>query len=83
MFLSTERNRARLTAYSRLDIRANNDFNFDRWKLTLYAEVMNVLGRENIRYSDLDDYNPRTGEVFFTRDSLFPFLPIAGLTIEF
>jgi hypothetical protein len=83
MFLSTERNQLRLPAYSRLDVRVNKDFNFDRWKLTLYAEVMNVLRRDNVRFSDLDDYNPNTGRVFYTRDSLFPFLPIAGLTLEF
>lgn len=82
MFVSDQRNQLRIPAYSRLDIRVNNDFHFDRWKLTLYAEVMNVLGRANVRFSDLDSVGTN-GRVFYSRDSLFPFLPIAGVTIEF
>src|SRR4030095_14322795 len=48
--LSEQRNRSRLPAYSRFDIRANKAFNFDRWKLTLYGEVLNALGHKNLRY---------------------------------
>src|SRR4029077_4667477 len=43
LVLSDQRNQVRMPAYSRLDVRANKAFNFDRWKLTLYAEILNVL----------------------------------------
>jgi outer membrane receptor protein involved in Fe transport len=79
--LSDERNQSRMPPYDRLDLRANKAFNFDRWKLTLYGEVLNVLGRKNFRYStDVDTVNRR---VSFDKDSLFPRLPIAGVRLEF
>jgi hypothetical protein len=79
--LSDQRNLARIPTYSRLDIRANKSFNFDRWKLTLYGEVLNVLRHRNIRYtSEVDTVN---GRVSVSRDSMFPLLPIAGVRIEF
>ena len=79
--LSDQRNRLRTPAYSRLDVRANKAFNFDRWKLTLYGEVLNVLGRENFRYTTEVDTVNRL--VSFDKDTMFPRLPIAGIRIEF
>jgi hypothetical protein len=70
-----------MPVYSRLDVRANKAFNFDRWKLTLYAEVLNVLARKNNRYTTtVDTVN---GRLSINRDSMFPLLPIAGLRVEF
>jgi hypothetical protein len=80
--LGEERNLLRVPAYSRLDVRANRGFFFKRSKLTLYAEVSNVLDRTHYRYSGTT-INPRTGRVFFERDTLFPLLPAAGVTLEF
>ena len=79
--LSDQRNRLRAPAYSRFDVRANKAFNFDRWKLTLYGEVLNVLGRENVRYTTQTDTVNHT--VSFDRDTMFPRLPIAGIRVEF
>jgi len=70
-----------MPVYSRLDVRANKAFNFDRWKLTLYAEVLNMLARVNDRYTTtVDTVN---GRLSINRDSMFPFLPIAGIRLEF
>ena len=46
VLLSDQRNQARIPVYSRPDVRADKAFNFDRWKLTLYGEVLNVLGAQ-------------------------------------
>jgi hypothetical protein len=79
--LSDQRNQSRVPAYSRLDVRANKAFNFDRWKLTLYGEVLNVLGRKNFRYvTDVDTVNRFMP---FDKDTMFPRLPIAGIRVEF
>jgi hypothetical protein len=83
VFLSAERNRYRPASYSRWDVRANKAFIFERWKLTLYAEVINLLNRTHTRYTGLDDLDPRTGRVFLESDTLFPLLPSVGLTVEF
>jgi hypothetical protein len=81
-FLSDVRNAERVPYYSRLDFRANKAFHFDRWKLTLYVEVLNLLARENHRYTGLNSIRP-TGEARLGHDTLLPFLPFAGLTFEF
>jgi Carboxypeptidase regulatory-like domain/TonB-dependent Receptor Plug Domain len=79
--LSDQRNQVRMPVYSRLDVRANKSFNFDRWKLTLYAEVLNLLARENIRYTTQSD--TANGRLSINRDSMFPLLPSAGIRVEF
>jgi outer membrane receptor for ferrienterochelin and colicin len=83
VFLAEERNRYRPQSYSRWDIRANKAFSFERWRLTLFAEVTNVLDQTNVRYTGLDGVDIRTGRVFLDRDTLFPILPSVGVTAEF
>jgi hypothetical protein len=81
-FLSAERNTLRLPAYGRLDLRANRTFAWGQRRLTLFAEVINVLNQENVRFTP-----PRVSTV--TRrvtglfDSLVPVIPSAGILIEF
>ena len=40
----------RLPSFARLDLRANRTFNWSRRRLTLFAEVINVLNRDNVRF---------------------------------
>jgi outer membrane cobalamin receptor len=82
LVLASEKNRVRLPQYSRLDVRVNRAFHFDRWKLTMYAEVTNILRRENERFANLRDVDT-DGTVYFFRELLLPFLPSAGMSIEF
>jgi len=83
-YLSETRNELRPAAYSRLDLRANKAWLFRGWKLTLFAEVLNVLDRTNTRYTGLDGVDVRIGgRAFFETDTLFPLLPSAGITVDF
>jgi hypothetical protein len=81
LWVASGRNQVRLPAYARLDLRANHTFNFNRRRLTLFVEVMNVLNREN--YAIDDPTVLPTGRVVSATQSLFPFLPSAGLVIDF
>ncbi|MBL8216728.1 MAG: TonB-dependent receptor [Bryobacterales bacterium] len=81
--LARQRNGSRLDPYARVDVRANKDFTFDRWKLTLYAEAVNVTNRANYRFDSFNGYNVRTGQAFVGLDQMFPILPSAGLVLEF
>lgn len=83
VFLSSERNLYRPESYSRWDVRANKAFLFERWRLTLYAEVINLLDRTHTRYTGLDGLDIRTGRALLESDTLFPLLPSAGVTVEF
>ena len=79
--VSDRRNLVRVPAYSRLDLRANRTFNIKKARLTLYAEIMNVLNHANYRYAGTSILIP-SGQVFFDRETTFPFLPAAGITVE-
>ena len=81
-FLSTERNTLRVPLYSRLDVRANRAFNLRSTRLTLFLEVMNVLGRDNVR-AERPGLNVRTHEIFGLFNSMIPRVPSAGILIEF
>jgi len=81
-FLSTERNRLRVPVYNRLDVRANRTFSWRTARLTLFAEVLNLYARENVRASQ-PAINGITQQVFGLYDSMFPVIPSAGVSIEF
>jgi len=80
--LSTLRNQARLPVYARLDVRANRTFTWSQKRLTLFVEALNVYGRSNVRFA-APGVNVRTGQAFGLFDTLFPFVPSAGVLLEF
>jgi hypothetical protein len=78
---AARRNDVRLPVYARLDLRASRTFHWSTRRLTLFAEVLNALGRENLGRTG---GSIRTsGLVTGFTESLFPRLPSAGLRIEF
>jgi CarboxypepD_reg-like domain/TonB-dependent Receptor Plug Domain len=81
-FLTNQRNTTRLPVYSRVDVRLNKAFLFKKWKLTLNGEVINVLNRTNVRFAGFDGFSG-DGRVFGQLDRTLPFLPSAGVVIEF
>jgi outer membrane receptor protein involved in Fe transport len=81
-FVTDRKNEVRLPVYTRLDLRANRTFGWSRHRLTLFAEVINVLDRENVRYSP-PSIDSRTREVRRLYESMIPIVPSAGLLIEF
>ncbi|RPJ86431.1 MAG: hypothetical protein EHM18_06250 [Acidobacteria bacterium] len=84
-FVDAFRNQVRLSDYSRLDVRAAKSFNRDRYRLTLFVEVLNLLNRDNVRFAGVgrDDVNVKTGRIRDLDHTQFPILPTAGLAIEF
>ncbi|MEQ1908717.1 MAG: carboxypeptidase-like regulatory domain-containing protein, partial [Vicinamibacterales bacterium] len=81
-FLADERNTLRIPQYSRLDIRANRVFPRRRGRLTLHVELLNALARDNLRVLP-PSINRRTFEATGLFESVLPFVPSAGLLIEF
>ncbi|HEX8028180.1 MAG TPA: TonB-dependent receptor [Vicinamibacterales bacterium] len=80
--LSTQRNGLRLPAYSRLDLRADRTFTYQKSRLTLFIEVVNATNRDNYR-ANSPGINTGTRRVFEPIEKLFPLLPVAGVLIEF
>jgi hypothetical protein len=79
--LSSVRNQVRLPRYARLDVRANRTFTFGRGRLTLFVEVMNLLGRDNFGQNQGFISGSLTAVGYTER--LIPFVPSAGFLIEF
>jgi len=79
--LGDERNTLRLPAYARLDARFDRTFSMGPHRLTLFAEVANVLNRRNLRNVPYDVN--RSGRVSGGTDSMLPILPSAGFVVEF
>jgi hypothetical protein len=81
-FLSETRNDLRLPSFARLDLRANRTFTWSTKRLTIFAEVINVLNKENVRYHP-PSIDVRTFEARRLFESLLPVVPSAGILIEF
>ena len=81
-YVSDRRNELRVPVYSRLDVRANRTFTWSQKRLTLFVEALNIYGRSNLRMSS-PGVDIRTGQAFGLFDSLFPFVPSAGVLLEF
>jgi hypothetical protein len=82
-YLSNARNQLRLPSYRRADIRWSQSWLRDRWKLTLYAEVINMTNHRNLRLASVDAIDPRTGRVSLTIERVFPIIPSVGVAFEF
>lgn len=81
-FVSDTRNNVRLPYYSRIDLRANRTHAWGQRRLTLFAEIMNVLNRDNVRFNP-PGVNTRTGAVSNPFEKMIPIVPSVGILIEF
>jgi hypothetical protein len=79
--LASTRNQVRLPPYLRVDLSGSRTFTFERSRLTVFVELINVTGRRN--------YGPAGGSIRANLDAedyvqrLIPFVPSAGLLVEF
>jgi hypothetical protein len=80
--LAEVRNGARVGAYQRTDVRLTKSKTFDRWKLTVYAEGVNVTNRLNQRFDSYNGYDG-SGRASLSFTRMFPALPSAGVMAEF
>ena len=80
--LSAGRNTLRVAPYSRLDARANRTFTWDRKRLTLFLEAINVYNRTNVRAA-LPSVNRRTFEATGLFEPMVPLIPSIGILLEF
>jgi hypothetical protein len=81
LFLAAVRNHARLPMYARLDVRASRTFTLDRGRMTMFVEVLNVLGRRNLGQAGTA-LRPEL-EIGRVAERLIPRVPSAGLLIAF
>lgn len=80
-YVASTRNLVRVPTYARVDVRANRTYNWSHRRLTLFAEVMNLLNRDNVRFSP-PGVNARTGRATGLFESMIPVVPSAGILVE-
>jgi len=81
-FAGAARNTIRVPEYSRIDVRANRTFTWDRKRLTLFLEAINVANRRNAR-SALPAVNRQTFVVTGLYETMVPLIPAVGVLLEF
>jgi carboxypeptidase family protein/TonB-dependent receptor-like protein len=81
-YVTSVRNETRLPAYARLDLRANRTFSWSRRRVTVFAEVINVLNRSNVRFQP-PSIDTRTRQATNLFETMLPVIPSAGVLIEF
>lgn len=71
-------NSDRYPAYHRLDVRLTRQYRFEAMELDVYLELLNVYNRSNVvHYEWSEDYSSRT------EMTIFPFLPVIGISARF
>jgi hypothetical protein len=80
LFAGVERNRVRRPPYARLDVRATRRFSLGANRLTLFAEVLNLLDREN--YGPAAGRILPSGEAAGFSETLLPRFVAAGLRVD-
>ena len=82
IYVGSERNTLRVPRYSRLDVRMNRTFTWERKRLTLFVEGLNVANRENVR-AILPSVDRRTFQASRLFETMVPLVPSVGVLIEF
>ncbi|HYM74545.1 MAG TPA: TonB-dependent receptor [Candidatus Dormibacteraeota bacterium] len=82
-FVETGINNESLGPYQRLDVRADRDWAFQHWKLTLYGEVLNLTNHYNGRFAYESGIDPNTGKVLVKTLQGLPVTPTVGVVAQF
>jgi len=81
-YLTTVRDQLRLPSYQRADFRINKAWTHNRWRTTLYGEVVNFTNRTNYLFDSFNGYTTSTHQAYITLDKMFPILPSIGMVLE-
>lgn len=81
-YVASERNTLRVPPYVRLDMRLNRTFTWERRRLTLFVEGLNLTNRDNVR-AILPSVDRRTFQATHLFDTMMPLVPSVGALIEF
>lgn len=78
-------NGERLPAYHSLDIRLTKNFQFKKWELEAYIQILNLYNRKNVHEYSYQKLTDNKGEIYYERlaEGLLPILPALGLSAQF
>ena len=81
LFMAEQRNRVRLPAYARIDVRGDRRFRAAGRNITLFAEVLNLLDRRNLG-PGAGHVHRSGGEAVGFTTPLIPRLATAGVVVD-
>ena len=81
--LAANRNGLRAPIYERLDLRLNKAYVRQRFKTTLFGEIVNLTNHKNRDFDSPGPYDNRSGRTAPNFFSMFPILPSVGMLLEF
>jgi len=80
----SDRNTSRLPDYSRMDLRANKTFSFQRFRMTASGEVLNVTDHSNYFFLTQDSMRIQTVSQFGSQEKKsMPITPAVSVSFEF
>lgn len=88
-FIEGSKNSARLPAYSRLDVSIRKEYRWEKSKMTLYIQALNLLFRKNVlryeweRYYNQSSYTVSGDDFEQGVATSLPIIPSIGVEIEF
>ena len=78
-------NGKRYPPYSSLDVRLSKNFQFRKWSLSVYLQIMNLYNRKNVQEYSFDKTTDAEGNVYYQRvtEGFLPILPAFGVSAQF
>jgi len=75
----------RLPPYHSLDVRFTKNFQFRRWNMSAYLQIMNVYNRNNVQEYSFEQTTDEQGNVSYQRitEGFLPILPTFGVNAQF
>ncbi|HGE69727.1 TPA: hypothetical protein ENX78_02755 [Candidatus Poribacteria bacterium] len=78
-------NSDRLPPYHSLDVRFTKNYQFKKWSLNFYFQIMNLYNRKNVHEYSFSEMTDAEGNVYYQKNTegFLPILPTLGLNVQF
>lgn len=75
----------RLPPYHSLDVRFTKNYQFNKWSLSFYFQIMNLYNRKNVHEYSFLEMTDSEGNIYYQRnvEGFLPILPTIGLNVQF
>ncbi len=78
-------NNDRLPPYHSLDVRFTKNYQFKKWSLNFYFQIMNLYNRKNVHEYSFSEMTDAEGNIYYQRnvEGFLPILPTLGINAQF
>lgn len=80
-----EANSERYPAYHSLDVRLTKNYQFKRFSLSLYLQIMNIYNHKNVHEYSFEEMTDSEGNIYYQKieEHFLPILPAFGINAQF